>query len=47
MSDIQPTQIVIILIFLGALFAAQVIIKRLMMTWTANRAPRNISMITI
>ena len=29
MSDIQPIQIVIILIFLGALFAAQVIIKRL------------------
>lgn len=29
MSDIQPIQIVIILIFLGALFAAQIIIKRL------------------
>jgi len=29
MSDVQPYQIVIILIFLGALFVAQIVIKRL------------------
>ena len=29
MSDVQPYQIVIILIFLGALFVAQMVIKRL------------------
>ena len=29
MSDVQPYQIVIILIFLGALFLAQIVIKRL------------------
>ena len=29
MSDVQPYQIVIIVIFLGALFVAQIVIKRL------------------
>jgi flagellar biogenesis protein FliO len=29
MSDVQPYQIVIILIFLGALFVAQIVIKKL------------------
>ena len=29
MSDVQPYQIVIILIFLGAIFVAQIVIKRL------------------
>ena len=29
MSDVQPYQIVIIMIFLGALFVAQIVIKRL------------------
>jgi len=40
MSDIQPIQIVIILIFLGALFAAQIIIKTFDRKWKSRSSSK-------